>query len=119
MDLLYRSKELDLQDQSWKIYTQDKSAVPQYVGDHGDIINSFVDQGCVIDGKVDGSVVFTNVRIGKDALVKDSVVLPDCQIGEGAVLHRVIVANGIKIAPNAVVGDPNSEQIELISKNVR
>lgn len=119
MDLLYRSKELDLQDQSWKIYTQDKSAVPQYVGDHGDIINSFIDQGCVIDGKVDGSVVSTNVRIGKDALVKDSVVLPDCQIGEGAVLHRVIVANGIKIAPNAVVGDPNSELIELVSKNVR
>ena len=119
MDLLYRSKELDLQDPSWKIYTQDKSARPQYVGENGDIINSFVDQGCVIDGTVEGSVVFTNVRIGKDAKIKDSVVLPDCQIGEGAVLNRVIVADGIKIAANAVVGDPNSEEIELIAKNVR
>lgn len=119
MDLLYRSKELDLQDPNWKIYTQDKSARPQYIGTHGDIVNSFVDQGCVIDGKVDGSVIFTNVKIGKDAEVKDSVVLPDSQVGEGAKLNRVIVAAGVKIAPNAVVGDPNSEEIELIAKNVR
>ncbi len=64
-------------------------------------------------------MISTSVKIGKDALVQDSVVLPECQIGEGAQLHRVIVANGIKIAPNMVVGDPNSEEIELISKNVR
>lgn len=119
MDLLYRAKELDLQDPNWKIYTQDKSAVPQYVGESGDIVNSFVDQGCMIDGKVDGSVIFTSVKIGKDAVVKDSVVLPEAQIGEGAKLNRVIVADGVKIAPNAVVGDPNSEEIQLIAKNVR
>lgn len=119
MDLLYRSKELDLQDPNWKIYTQDKSARPQYIGANGDIVNSFIDQGCVIDGKVEGSVISTNVKIGKNAVVKDSVVLPDCVIGEGAVLNRVIVKDGVKIAANAVVGDPNSEEIELIAKNVR
>lgn len=119
MDLLYRSKDLDLQDPSWKIYTEDKSAHPQYIGDDAVIDNAFIDQGCIIDGTVEGSVIFTNVKIGKGAVVKDAVVLPGCVIGEGATLNRVIVAEGIKIAPNAVVGDPNSEEIELIAKNVR
>ena len=36
-----------------------------------------------------------------------------------SILDSVIVAEGIKIAPGAVVGDPNSEEIELIAKNVR
>ncbi len=119
MDLLYRAEELDLQDPSWKIYTEDKSARPQYIGEHAVIDNAFIDQGCIIDGTVEGSVIFTNVKIGKDAVVKDAVVLPGSVIGEGATLNRVIVAEGIEIAPGAVVGDPNSEEIELIAENVR
>ena len=119
MDLLYRAEELDLQDPSWKIYTEDKSARPQYIGEHAVIDNAFIDQGCVIDGTVNGSVIFTNVKIGKEAQVNDSVVLPGCVIGEGAVLNRVIVGEGVKIAAGAVVGDANSEEIKLVAKNVR
>ena len=119
MDLLYRAEELDLQDPSWKIYTEDKSARPQYIGEHAVIDNAFIDQGCVIDGTVNGSVIFTNVKIGKEAQVNDSVVLPGCVIGEGAVLNRVIVGEGVKIAAGAVVGDANSQEIKLVAKNVR
>ena len=119
MDLLYRAEELDLQDPSWKIYTEDKSARPQYIGEHAVIDNAFIDQGCIIDGTVNGSVIFTNVKIGKDAQVNDSVVLPGCVIGEGAVLNRVIVGEGVKIAAGAVVGDANSQEIKLVAKNVR
>ena len=119
MDLIYKSSELDLHDSQWKIYTEDKNVSPHCVGEDGEVKNSFINQGCFIDGKVEGSVLFTHVNIGKKAVVKDSVVFPNVQIGEGAVLNRVMVAEGVKIAPNAVVGDPNSEKIELIAKNVR
>ncbi len=119
MDLLNKNNELDLFDPDWKIYTQDSGARPHYVTENGSVAHSFINQGCVIDGHVDGSVLFTNVRVAKDAKVNDSVVFPNVEIGEGATLNRVIVAEGIKIAAGAVVGDPNSEKIELIAKNVR
>lgn len=119
MDLLYRAEELDLQDPTWKIYTEDKSARPQYIGENATIDNAFIDQGCIIDGTVKGSVIFTSVKITKDAEVIDSVVLPGCVIGEGAKLNRVIVGEGVKIAAGAVVGDANSEEIKLVAKNVR
>ena len=45
--------------------------------------------------------------------------MPDVEIGEGAVVHRAIIAEGVKIDAGAVVGDPNSESIELVSKRVR
>jgi len=47
------------------------------------------------------------------------VLMPNVVVGEGAVIHRAIIAQGVKIDPGAVVGDPNSEHIELISKRVR
>lgn len=119
MDLIYKSNELDLHDTDWKIYTEDTNVIPHIIGEDGEVRNSFVNQGCYINGKVEGSVLFTHVNIGKKAVIKDSVIFPNAQIGEGAILNRVMVADGVKIAPNSVVGDPNSEKIELIAKNVR
>lgn len=119
MDLLDKNNELDLSDPNWKIYTEDVCAMPHFVGEHGRITRSYVNQGCVIDGEVSNSVLFTNVKINQDAKVNDSVIMPEAVVGAGAVLNRVIVAEGVKIAPNAVVGDPNSDEIELVAKNVR
>lgn len=119
MDLLNKNNELDLNDPDWKIYTQDSAARPHTICDHGSVSRAFINQGCVIDGKVKNSVLFTNVKVEKDAVVNDAVVFPNVEIGEGAVINRVIIAEGIKIAAGAVVGDPKSDKIELIAKNVR
>ena len=119
MDLLNKNNELDLNDPDWKIYTQDSAARPHTICDNGSVSRAFINQGCVIDGKVKNSVLFTNVKVDKDAVVNDAVVFPNVEIGEGAVVNRVIIAEGIKIAAGAVVGDPKSDKIELIAKNVR
>ncbi len=119
MDLLSKNNELDLNDASWKIYTEDVAAVPQYIGKEADVDNSYINQGCIVHGKVKNSVLFTSVKVAKDACVEDAVLMPDVEIGEGAVVHRAIIAQGVKVDPGAVVGDPNSEHIELISKRVR
>ena len=68
---------------------------------------------------VKNSVVFTNVKIEDRAEVYDAVLMPDVVIGEGAIIHRAIIAQGVKVDPGAIVGDPNSEHIELVSKRVR
>lgn len=119
MDLLSKNNELDLNDASWKIYTEDVATVPQYIGKNADVHNSYINQGCIVDGKVKNSVLFTSVKVAKDACVEDAVLMPNVEVGEGAVIHRAIIAQGVKVDPGAVVGDPNSEHIELISKRVR
>ncbi len=119
MDLLSKNNELDLNDSTWKIYTEDVATVPQYIGKDAKVENSYINQGCMVDGNVKNSVLFTSVKVAKDACVEDAVLMPNVVVGEGAVIHRAIVAQGVKIDPGAVVGDPNSEHIELISKRVR
>lgn len=119
MDLLNKNNELDLNDPDWKIYTEDVATVPHFIGPDGKVNNAYINQGCKINGKINHSVLFTNVKVHTHAVVNDAVLMPDVEIGEGAVVHRAIIAEGVKIDAGAVVGDPNSESIELVSKRVR
>ena len=119
MDLLDRKSGLDLDDRTWKIYTEDIPTFPQYISEGADVTNAYVTQGCVVEGEVKNSVLFTSAKVGEGAKVHDCVLMPGTVVEPGAVLNRVIVADGVKIGSRAVVGSADSEHIELISKNVK
>ena len=119
MDLLDKNNELDLNDPSWKIYTEDVSAPPHYIGPDATINRAFITQGCVIDGEVTNSVLFTNSRVGKGAKIIDSVLMPGVEVAEDATVIRSLVANNVKIGKGATVGSANSEHIELVAKRVK
>lgn len=116
MDLLKNNNELDLGDRTWKIYTEDVNALPQYIGEDAEIHNAYITQGSVVMGTVINSVLGTNCEVGKGAKVVDSVIQPGAKIGEGARVTRCIVADDVEIAPGATVGSADSEQIELVAK---
>ncbi|MGB4984239.1 MAG: glucose-1-phosphate adenylyltransferase [Erysipelotrichaceae bacterium] len=115
MDLLGNNPNLDLNDPKWKIYTEDVSTLPQFISDDSKVTNSLINQGCVVCGEVNNSVIFTDVRIHNGSVINDSVLLPGVTVGKNAKLNRVIVMDGVSIDDNAVIGDPNSENIELIT----
>ena len=119
MDLLDRRSGLDLDDRTWKIYTEDIPTFPQYISEEADVKNAYVTQGCVVEGEVKNSVLFTGAKVGEGARVYDSVLMPGAVVEPGAVLNRVIVADGVKIGSQAVVGSADSEHIELVAKNVK
>ena len=119
MDLLNRSNELDLNDPTWKIYTEDIPALPQYIGPNANIDKAFITQGCVIEGEIKNSVLFTGARVGKGAKIIDSVLMPGVIVEDGAVVQRALVAENITIGAGAVVGSTDSEHIELVSKRVK
>ena len=119
MDLLSSKNELDLGDPSWKIYTEDVTALPQYISAEADVKDAYITQGCAIQGEVKHSVLFTGVKVGVGAQVIDSVLMPGAVVEEGAVVQRALVAGGIRIGKGAVVGDSGSENIALIAKRVK
>ncbi|MDO5591001.1 MAG: glucose-1-phosphate adenylyltransferase [Lachnospiraceae bacterium] len=119
MDLLDAHNELDLSDRTWKIYTEDVNALPQYIGPSANINRAFITQGCMVDGEVKNSVLFTGAKVSPGAKIIDSVLMPGVEVEEGAVITRALVANGVKIGKDAVVGSADSEHIELVSKRVK
>ena len=119
MDLLDKNNELDLHDPTWKIYTEDVTSLPQYIGPDAQINQAFITQGCIIEGEVRNSVLFTGAKVGAGAKIIDSVLMPGGVVEEGAVVTRALVADNVKIGKKAVVGSADSEHIELVSKRVK
>ena len=119
MDLLRPNNELDLNDRTWKIYTEDVTALPQYISANAVVKNAFITHGCVVEGEVKNSVLFTGAKVGAGAKVIDSVLMPGAVVEEGAVVTRALVANGVQIGKQAVVGSADSEHIELVAKRVK
>ena len=119
MDLLSPDNELDLSDRTWTIYTEDVTALPQYIGTEAKIQNAYITQGCIIEGEVTNSVIFTGAKVRPGAKVIDSVLMPGAVVEDGAVVVRALVANGITVGKDALVGSADSEHIELIAKRVK
>ena len=119
MDLIDSRNELNLNDPTWRIYTEDTPALPQYIGSNARIDKAFITQGCVVEGEVKHSVLFTGCKVGEGAKIIDSVLMPGVEVEAGAIVQRALVADNVKIGQDAVVGSPDSENIELVSKRVK
>ncbi|WP_418967237.1 glucose-1-phosphate adenylyltransferase [Catenibacterium sp.] len=119
MDLL-DDKELDLYNikKNWKIYSEDTLGKPQLIGKDASVKNSLVTQGCVVNGEVEGSVLFNNVNVGEGAKVIDSVLMPGVLIEEGAVVKKAIIDEGVVIKAGTVVND-EAKEVALVSDNGR
>lgn len=117
MDLLYHSTDLDLADPDWKIYSEDVTMPPQYVGPDASVENAYITQGCLIEGTVINSVLFTGAVVEKGAVVKDSVLMPFSVVKTGAHVERAIIADDVVIGKDKIVGDAKSE-ISLIAKSM-
>ncbi|MBQ3790527.1 MAG: glucose-1-phosphate adenylyltransferase [Lachnospiraceae bacterium] len=119
MDLLDDKNTLDLNDPTWRIYTEDVAVLPQYVGPEAKIKRAYITQGVEVEGSVTNSVLFTNSQVGKGAKVIDSVLMPGAVVEEGATVTRALVADGVRIGKGAVVGKKNSENILLVADHVK
>lgn len=105
LDLLNPKVDLDLSDNSWKIYSRTPSSPPHYVAPTATVQNSMIAEGCEIAGAVDFSVIFANVTVEEGATVKDSIIMPGTVIKSGATVQYAIVAENAVIEKNAVVGE--------------
>ncbi|MCQ2475394.1 MAG: glucose-1-phosphate adenylyltransferase [Clostridia bacterium] len=113
LDLLNPKVDLNLDDDSWKIYSRSPVAPPHFIGDNAKVINSMITEGCEIKGDIDFSVLFANVTVEEGAEVRYSIVMPGTVIKKGAVVQYSIVAENAVIEEGAVVGE-RPENMEVI-----
>lgn len=105
LDLLNPKIDLDLSDNSWRIFSNSPAAPPHYISADANVQNSMIAGGCQIEGEVDFSVLFANVKVEKDAVIQYSIVMPGTVIKAGAVVQYAIVAENAVVGENAVIGE--------------
>ncbi len=102
MDLLQDEPPFSMDD-TWRIYSSNLALPPHYLGSTAKVRRSMINEGSMIFGEVENTVIFPGVRIGKGAKVKNSVIMPFTTIAENAQVDHAIVAQNCEIAAGAQV----------------
>ena len=100
MDLLDPKVTLDLKN----VFSRNPMMPPHYVGENAQIQNSLISDGCNVDGKLEFSIIFPGVTIGKGAIINSSIIMPGTVIKEGAVVQFSIISENTVIGKNAIIG---------------
>ena len=100
MDILNPHVCLDLKN----VYSRNPMMPPHYLGEHAEIQNSMLADGCDVDGKLEFSILFSGVTVGKGAEINSSIIMPGAVIEEGAKVLYSIVSENAHIGKNAVIG---------------
>ena len=114
MDLLSEDNELDLFEKSWRVNTRQGIYTPSYFEKGSKIQNTLIDKGCLVEGEIKHSVIFSGVKIGKNSKIIDSIIMADTEIGDNVIIQKAIIANDVKIADNIVIGD--GEKIAVVGE---
>jgi glucose-1-phosphate adenylyltransferase len=109
MDLLDNRARLQLNDRSWRIYSVNPNMPAQYIAPTAKVRTALINEGCVVFGEVERSVLFYGVHVGEGAVIKDSVIMPGTRIGRGAVIHKAIIGESCTIGDHCRVGGDHDE----------
>lgn len=103
MDLL-DDDSLDLYNEDWPILSKSPLESSHFLGAHCEIGNSFVTEGCYIDGKVRHSIIFDGVSVEEGAEVVNSILMSGVTVRKGAKVYNAIVAGNSTVGQGASIG---------------
>ena len=80
-----------------------------------DVTNSIISSGCIINSKVENSVLFKGVFVGNGCTIKNSIILNKAYIGDNVYVENCIVeSNETLLSNTSYVG---KDQIKIVSEN--
>jgi len=98
------------------IETKSKDEPPAKYNSNSVVKNSLVGSGTIIDGTVEGSVLFRRVNIHPSATIRHSIIMEGCTIGPGCVVEHAILDKDVAMSAGSNVrGEKNNPMI--IKKN--
>ena len=97
MELLNATAAKDLYNMRHPIYTKVKDEVATKYGEHANVKNVVMADGCMIDGAVENSILFRGVTVERGAVVKNSILMQGVTVRSGAVLDHVILDKNVTV----------------------
>ncbi|HEN4475776.1 TPA: glucose-1-phosphate adenylyltransferase [Streptococcus agalactiae] len=112
MEYIGEDNKLHSRDRSWKIYSKNLIAPPNFMTEDANVKDSLVVDVCFVAGNVEHSILSTNVQVKPNAIIKDSFVMSGTTIGEGAKINRAIIGEDAVIGDGVVID--GSKEVEVI-----
>jgi glucose-1-phosphate adenylyltransferase len=119
LDLLNKETNIFLQNPEWRIHTVESNAPPIYLDESAKIHQSLLSEGCEIFGTIETSVVFSGVKVGKGARIKNAVILPNTIIEENAWIENAVIGSQTVVKNGVIIvsKDPDNH-LMVVGNNV-
>lgn len=113
MDLLSKKPKVDIYDKNWPIFTHSRHYPPARLtygnlnGEEldGTIVDTIVGEGSILNGSyVTHCVIFYDVRIDAGSTIEDSIVFGEVKIGKNVKIKKVIIDKLVEIPDNTMIG---------------
>ena len=113
----------DIRDYFFKQYPDVYSKVddlPPAKYNYGcEVRNSLISSGCIINGRVENSVIFKKVFVGNNCVIKNSIVLNDVHIGDNCYIENCIIESRDTLRANTThIGEDGNIKV-VVEKNLR
>ena len=118
LQLLDPAVRREVFDPARPIRTKERNDASTYYAPTSKVTNSLVADGCIIEGTVENSVIFHNVRIGKGAVVRNCVIMQSSTVEANADISCIIADKNVVITSGTqLTGAPNCPF--TVSKNAK
>jgi len=111
MALLEKNIREEIFFKNGPIYTKIRDEVPTRYEDGCMLKNSLIADGCTIAGKVENSILFRGVKVGKGATVKNCVLMQETAVSDCAELDYVIADKDVTVGQGRVLIGAPAHQI--------
>ena len=79
------------------VFTKIRDSAPTKYGNSAIVKNSMIADGCIIEGEVENSILFRNVKVARGAVVKNSIVMQNTVLGENSTINCIITDKNVVI----------------------
>jgi len=79
------------------VYTKVRNSPPAKYCEDAVVNGSLIADGCIIEGRVENSIIFRGVKVGKGSVVKNCILLQDTYVGDNVKLNCVISDKNVVI----------------------
>lgn len=85
------------------VFTKIRDSAPTKYGIGAIVKNSMIADGCVIEGEVENSIIFRNVKVARGTVVKNSIIMQNTVLGENCMLNCIITDKNVVIKDRKVL----------------
>ena len=97
------------------IYSKVYDLPPAKYNAGSEVRNSLISSGCIINSKVEDSILFKKVFVGKNCVIKNSIILNDVYIGDNTHIENCIVESRGTLNANSYYYGENG--VKIVSEN--
>ncbi len=99
------------------VFTKVLDSAPTKYGSGSIVKNSMIADGCIIEGEVENSIIFRNVKVARGTIIKNSIIMQNTVLGENSMLNCIITDKNVVIKDRKILSGSKNHPF-YISKGI-